>query len=288
MKAQKRKIRKRFHCADCGHEWLSRLKRPKACPACGSVSYDKPQPPSIQEPTKEREQATAPMQKLIRAVDKALSLNPLEAFTETQPKEKPPKAKEPAAASVEEIKKAGGRRWWMVGVGVALIVLALFLATMWGQNRDNMLLALLTIMMLPGGALLAYRGFKKTDSGIIISPGSGEKITGPVNSLNIYPDRIAFTWLETPQGQPQQCLNDHQYYYVHIFDESSGNLKPFTLPDTRYRDPREFANVINLPANRRLLRRKVSLAQKIAPWALVVAMAIMGFIFIATAPPPGG
>jgi cytoskeletal protein RodZ len=71
-----------------------------------------------------------------------------------------------------------------------------------------------------------------------------------------------------------------------IKDERLNTFKQFSLPDTKYRDPREFANNLNIPAHRALAQREASLLQKIAPWALVGAIGIWLIFMIATANPP--
>ena len=63
-------------------------------------------------------------------------------------------------------------------------------------------------------------------------------------------------------------------------DEETKELKAFILPDTQYRDPREFANNLNIPAHRKLAQRRASLVQKVAPFAIVAGIGIMGFLFI--------
>jgi hypothetical protein len=92
-----------------------------------------------------------------------------------------------------------------------------------------------------------------------------------------------FEYTENHIGQPQQCLNDSKYYYVHKFNPEKGQLEQFTLPDQYdYYDPKEYANVLMVRAWRKLNERIASLWQKVAPGILVIAIIISGIIFIAT------
>ena len=189
------------------------------------------------------------------------------------------------------------RNWkrWVYFVGGALAVsLGFMLGGMWSETRNSMLLAIATISLIPFGVFLIWKGWNKVTDVEAVIVGS-KKPTTPVNSLNIYakkdkdsgkiyPEKIEFTWMEKPMGQPQQCLNNGKWYYVHIWDIAKNTLKPFTLPDSQYFDPREFANVIKMPAHKKLFERQVSTFQKVAPWVMVVAFLISVLGLITTTP----
>jgi predicted Zn-ribbon and HTH transcriptional regulator len=34
-------------CRRCGHQWLARVAKPRACPACKSYRYDRPLKPAV-------------------------------------------------------------------------------------------------------------------------------------------------------------------------------------------------------------------------------------------------
>ena len=179
-----------------------------------------------------------------------------------------------------KVKKTGDRRWWIAGIGVLALALAFYFMTLYSQDRNNFIVAMASILALAGGGAGIYFGLKKQSVGIILAPGL--KSIKEANCLNIYPDRIEFDKLVDKEllGQPQRCHNDNKYYYVHILDEETEKLKVFILPDTQYRDPREFANNLNIPATRELMKGEATLIQKIAPFALVVGMLIVCFMFL--------
>jgi len=106
---------------------------------------------------------------------------------------------------------------------------------------------------------------------------------GQVNSLDIYPDKIVFEDVTEPEGQPWKCENDGKSYHVHIWDEENKKLKEFQLPDQVYMDPRIFAErVLELPAHRRIFRRKQTLLQQLSPMMGALGVIILWIIIITT------
>ena len=151
------------------------------------------------------------------------------------------------------------------------------------------------ISLIGGGAYLIqqYIGRRDETSEIIVLP----KITvaggvsqpsvvvseGQINSLCLYPNRILFESIVNPQGQPWKCLNDNKAYFVHIWDKEKEILSPFILPDQRYYDPGVFATrVLELPAHRRIFRRKQTLLQQLTPALVIAAIVVFGVIMVMT------
>lgn len=178
---------------------------------------------------------------------------------------------------------------YVVG-GLLVLVVGYFCALLWSGQRDNIFLTIGIIVIWPGGVYLLYRGMRSPERDVVIV-GSDKPSIGEVNSLNIYakmnkdtgklyPEKVTFEMLLHPEGQPQQCTNNGKWYYVHIWDIAKRRLKPFALPDSQYFDPREFANVIMMPAHKRLFERQASMFQKIAPWIMVFAFfgSIIGMV----------
>ena len=193
----------------------------------------------------------------------------------------------------------GWRRWTYIAGGLACIILGYMLASLWSQQRDNRVVALGVVLLWPLGAFLIYRSWHKQDDEVVIV--GEDKPTVAVNCLNIYarkdtgtgkiyPVKVAFEWMNNPVGQPQQCINNGRWYFVNVFDIKAQRLIPLVLPDAQYFDPREFANVIKMPAHNNLFERRVTLFQKVAPWIMVAAfiIAIIGFIATTPVPPVGG
>lgn len=185
--------------------------------------------------------------------------------------------------------------WLWMGLGILLLLAGVGLGYLWMADQRNSLLALATIAVWGGGGYLIYRQLKGQVKGedhqIIVIPGENIKTkTGSVNSLNIYakkddstsiiyPEKIAFEWVEKPRGQPQKCLNTGKWYYVHLFDIASKKLIPFTLPDIRYSDPALMARYLDLPAQKKYMRHRESLGKYIGPGILAV-LCIVAFVVI--------
>lgn len=203
---------------------------------------------------------------------------------------------EPTAKDIEKIKRPLPlKQLAYIGGGATSLVVGFIIATAWAVDRSSLLLTMGVIIFWPGGAYLLYRGLKKTDSEEVVIVGA-DKPTSIVNSLNIYaikdeetdkiyPQKVVFEWVEKPKGQPQQCLNNNRWYYVHIWDIEKLILKAFTLPDTQYFDPREFANVIVMPAHKKLFERQATFMQKIGPFVMVLAFMASIFGMLVTTPP---
>jgi len=202
----------------------------------------------------------------------------------------------PKSSAIKRFFKRNFRQYAFIAAGLILAVIFFFFASLYGQQRDNMFLAMGVVVTLPGSIFLIWRGFRRPDLEAVIV--GSNKPTTKVNSLNIYaykdgdtgliyPKKIAFEWIDKPKGQPQQCLNNNNWYYVNVYDLKEEVLKPMVLPDRQYFDPREFANVIKMPAHKRLFERQISLIQKVGPWVMVIAFMASLFGMIATAPTGG-
>lgn len=177
--------------------------------------------------------------------------------------------------------------------GLVALAVGFFLTILWTENRANLFFTMGVIVTWPGGVYLIYHGIRGPEHDVVIV--GSDKPTGEVNSLNvyakkdessgkIYPEKVAFEMVYKPLGQPQQCTNNGKWYYVHIWDIAKQKLVPFVLPDSQYFDPREFANVINMPAHKRLFEHQASMLQKIAPWIMVVAFMVSILGMVMTAP----
>lgn len=218
-------------------------------------------------------------------------------------------------SELPKVKRVGGRRWWPVYAGVGLFIITALIAKLYLDSNNNMILAVLFVMSGTGGFLFIYQGLKRRDEGYVFVKPGGEKVTINANCLNIYYrknedgdiecDYIAFEEMIPPDkydamtdilpGQvrgeivskmPQRCLNDGKFYYVHIFDPNKDKYLPFKLPDTQYFDPREMVNPVTMPAVKRELKPIPTLGEKLRPALLLIGIAILSVLFIATGGPP--
>jgi len=241
-----------------------------SCPECGCKVFK-----FSKDNDQRNKKAVTPMQKLTKLADNALGIR--KGLGQEEIKAKKPEGKGP-------IKATSKLKWKLLIPGFLLTALGIGMMFLYSQNRENVLVAFLCITMLPTGIYLLYKGWKGVETGLLLVEGEEQtKTTGPVNSLNIYPDRVVFELTENHKGQPQQCLNDSKYYYVHKLNSKTEELEQFILPDQYdYYDPKEYANVLMVRAWRKLNERIASLWQKVAPGVLVIAIVVSGIIFIAT------
>lgn len=209
--------------------------------------------------------------------------------------------RKPESSDELKVKHVSSRRWWLVILGGVAAASALIPLVLYIMNpRDSMALGGLGIFGLAIGGGLAWWGLQeRSTSGLLVVAGGKPIVDRPANALVLHPDTIEFATVENPQGHPMRCRNDNKYYYVGqvqvaeeayqgmvaTVKEAGTRVKQFVLPDTQYRDPRELANLLNLPAHRKLAQREASLFQKIAPWALVAVFGILAILFVTSASP---
>ena len=170
-----------------------------------------------------------------------------------------------------------------------ILAIVLFIAALgcgYFYSKDmNMIFAIATIACISGGIACIY-GYKSKG----VSNAShyiGKPKKEQVNSLNIYPDKIEFEEVYQPDGQPWKCRNDGRYYFVNIWEKPSfekpNKCEPFMLPDQQYYEPNLFAErVLELPAHRRLFRKKNNLMNVVKIGALLLGMVIVWILIITT------
>jgi hypothetical protein len=194
------------------------------------------------------------------------------------------------------------KEWLWLGLGAALVAAGVVAGWLWQADQRNTLLAFLTIAGFGSGGIMVYRSIqgqaKPGESRVVtIAKEGGAKAPtvdeaktekGEVNSLNIYareyegsiyPQKIAFEWVDNSIGQKQKCRNNGHWYYVHRWDIGKGQLVPFILPDTRFKDPAVVARYLALPAQRRYLRHRETLGKYIGP-GILAALCIAAFVVI--------
>jgi hypothetical protein len=192
--------------------------------------------------------------------------------------------------------RIGGRKWWLIAIGAAVMVLGFVGVFSYIQNMSAMV-GFISVVGLIGGGTAMYFGWKSNDEAITFASNNpldkSRDKNFIANSMNIYPNQLKFESLPENAllGQPRLCRNDKKFYYIHMEGtafkgKESGKLIPFALPDTQYRDPREFANNLNIPAHRRLAQRKANLFEKLSPLIIIGAMIIIGIVWVATSPAP--
>ncbi len=185
------------------------------------------------------------------------------------------------------LNKAFDRNIFRLFGGALLLLVGGLLGYLWFTFMpQNIVAAALTLLSIGGGIffIIKYFNSRGMSSEIVVFPSGQAKVgKKQVNSLCIYPDRVEFVDVDKPLGQPWRCLNDGKYYFVHIFDEGKKELKVFSLPDQQYMDPGIFAKrVLELPAHRRIFRRKQSLLEQLSPAMALIGIVVFGIVMIVT------
>jgi len=201
--------------------------------------------------------------------------------TKTKP-EKPKQPKPPAD-------KGAMARFGMIAGGIVLLMLGGSMVVLGKSSAPIIGMGVFSVL---GGGYLGFKGFKYeggstpvatvvTPAGVVATDKKGKVVTAKPNSLNIYPDRVAFEYVENPPGLPQRFRRDNKQYFINQWDEVNQKFVRFVPPDTTYLDPKLAAIPLYMPANRRLFRkRNEGLLKQLTPWAIVVAMLIVGFLMM--------
>ncbi|MFC1904960.1 hypothetical protein ACFLXT_04285 [Chloroflexota bacterium] len=195
------------------------------------------------------------------------------------------------------MKKLLSKKLFLFAGGVVMLALAGWSGAVYYASMEdgsmNMGAVFGCIVSLAGAGLLFYVGFNGFGGGINIMPTANPMAAGQptsqVNSLNItvqidkktgkaVPVKVAFEDVKKPMGYPHQNINDGRWYFIHYKNVSTNKLAPFYLPDQQYYDPGEFSNVIKMKAHMDLFERRQTMFQKLAPWALVVAILIISIL----------
>jgi len=175
-------------------------------------------------------------------------------------------------------------RKYKIVLPIAGIVIGILLGVLFFAADLSGIVFVIAILMIVVSSILLKKWWGSIgddESRVIVTD---EKVpSGRVNSMNIYPDKIVFDEVAEPKGQPWKCENDGKSYFIHILDEEAELLKEFQLPDQAYMDPQLLASrVLELPAHRRIFRRKQTLLQQLSPMMAALGVIIMWIIIITT------
>ena len=138
------------------------------------------------------------------------------------------------------------QRWLKLAMAVPLIVLGGLTAFL-GNMGTNPFIIVMGMAMLTIGVMIAWNWWQQ---GTILVEKDAQDLERTANSLVISKDYIKFTHEDKPLGYQAKCRNDNKLYYVMI--DKGGKPEPFTLPDEETADdPKEFANPVTMPCNKK-------------------------------------
>lgn len=138
------------------------------------------------------------------------------------------------------------RKWLKLAIAIPLVALGAVIA-FFGNTTTNPFIIVLGFAMLSIGVMTGWNWWQQ---GTIRVEKDAQALERTANSLVISKDYIKFTHNEKPLGYQSKCRNDNKLYYVMI--DLVGELIPFTLPDEETTDdPKEFANPVTMPCNKK-------------------------------------
>ena len=154
-----------------------------------------------------------------------------------------------------------------------------------GNLQKQPLIIGVGFFLLLGSFLLFFR-YRETAEARIL-PG-GKKLAKPANALVIYEGDVEFDYIKNPPGHQSRCINLGKWY--HVLTGKMGDkrtLTEFRLPDEkadkRHFDPREFSNVVTMPANKKLFEPVDSLFKTVAVGIMGIAILGLAIVILAMA-----
>lgn len=179
------------------------------------------------------------------------------------------------------IKRFLSGAWWRIGISLLLVGGGIPIAVI-GNYAQNLILMLLGIGLGAAGVLLFIKSRHITSSRII-DKSNGGQAAGPINTLVLSTTFIEFKHVPEPQGHEQRCINNGKWY--HVLASVGEALTEYALPDDndaeRYYDPREFANVVSMPANQKLFEPLPSMVKTIAIGVMGIVVIALGIVLMA-------
>jgi len=138
------------------------------------------------------------------------------------------------------------QRWFKLIMAVPLIVFGGIIA-FFGNMATNPFIIVIGMGSVAAGVMAAWSWFQGSTIKVEKEAQALERIA---NSLIISKDYIKFAHEDKPLGYQSKCRNDGKSYYV-MLDFAEEKI-PFTLPDEEMvDDPREFANPVTMPCNKK-------------------------------------
>ena len=181
-----------------------------------------------------------------------------------------------------------------IGGGVACAIVAIVSMLLYGTNDQAIIYAVMAIGSGTGAVVFIRKALTRENSGALVAINGKiaqrKTQSDKVNTLSIWgklnektkkveAERVEFVWCDEPLGQPWQCGNTGQYYYVQIWDQDTKTMKAFDLPDTKFVDPVIMARYLELPAQRKYLKYRDTLMKYIS-YAILGILDGAGFITI--------
>ncbi len=161
-----------------------------------------------------------------------------------------------------------------------------------GANRTSGTLTMfLGLLLAGGGGLLVYLFLKDNSGGgmpianatAATTPGQA-KSTGRIDTLVVSPRDVTFESMGEVDAIKHQSRNDGKWYQL-VARDADGKVTDFVLPDigedSQYYDPREFANVVTMAANKVLFEPRAEKFKQVAVGLMVVAIAVLGIVIVA-------
>lgn len=183
--------------------------------------------------------------------------------------------KNPFSAPSKDKSVAPVKHNWGKRIPALALVVAGALIGYMGNEWSNPIVIVIGCAMLAVGIMMVWSKWDFGGGRIYSKPGEGESPGPqlPPNCFLIQLKGVGFAHIEAPpEGQPSKCRNDNKWYYRVLQKNGEDSRELLELPDAdNIYDPREFANPVTMPNNRKYFSWAPDNIKK-------VAVGIMGLV----------
>jgi len=201
-------------------------------------------------------------------------------------------------------------KWYTLGIGVCITGIGIFLFRVFDltvEGRINFVIAIPVVLLFAIGGILVVMSLSIEGMGGAggwgrVKKGKvklGAKVANTINVITrenregkMIPFKITATHSAKPIGQKHKLENDGKFYFVRQVDikgketakKEGRNVeqKALELPDTIYLDPRKYVIPLTMPADEDYWKPPVTTWQKVAPFALIVAIIVEWIVYTTT------
>ena len=196
----------------------------------------------------------------------------------------------------KKVKRVIPISWRYLLPGIALLLIGVFVASIYMNDRGNVFAGMASAITLATGGLLTYQGVKSSEAGFSFNANGQRKRTGRENAIILFAKRNAETskdmpvlikfveLVNPPKGARLHYVrNLKKHYFEFINNTVLKKLEPVVLPDKKSFPPDMF----KIPAAMQTYKDALeysppTMLQKVAPGILLLAMVIVGILMVMT------
>lgn len=115
------------------------------------------------------------------------------------------------------------RNWFKITLGLCVALLGIAIAVFGNMGKNSAIIVFGALILIAGG-MYTKHSYSQTEY-----QNLKNKSAKPPNSLNIYPDKVLFEYVDNPLGYEHRYRNTNESFYIQVY--KNGEWQPLTLPD---------------------------------------------------------